>query len=134
MRFNNKMKKGELFEAELAKRLVARGQVVYRRPKTLFHSQDMFGGDVLWLLDGEIVVIQCKKGKDLAIVKSRGRAAIRKNMKSIGYVKRYVTVCCGSKRNLYVIQFSRESELEGLTLGKILMAGGELECLFELVS
>jgi len=128
------MKKGELFEAEIAKRLKACGQVVYRRPKTMFHSQDMFGGDVLWLLDGEVVVIQCKKGKDLGVVKSRGRVAIRENMKSIGHVKRYVTVCCGEKRSLYVIQFSRESEREGLMLGDLMMKSGGIECLFECVS
>ena len=52
----------------------------------------MFMGDLLWLCDGDIVVVQCKKGNDIIQAKSRARVAVRKGGV---LVKRYLGVACG---------------------------------------
>lgn len=127
------MRKGERFEEEVAKWISASGYVIYRRPKVMFRSQDMFGGDVLWVIDGVVVVIQCKKGADIRLAGRRGRASVRKNGRlSVGRVKNFIAVCAGRSHREVLIQYEGEAEWCGLMLGILLSAQG-VKCLFEKV-
>lgn len=119
------MGKGERFEVEIGNWLSECGFRVYRRPKVRFKSHDMFGGDVLWLLEGEVVVIQCKKAGDMRTAGYQGRAAIRRNV-GVGRVNRFLTICAGRSRHEVLVQHSdsRVSEVCALMLMTVLESRG----------
>lgn len=84
--------KGEKYEKIVQNALTLAGYATYTRPKVKYHSGDMFRGDVLFVYQGRVVVLQTKRYTSEKAGLAAGRKALRDTMTDKRAPRHYLVI------------------------------------------